>query len=250
MSVSKKKRQPAALLRLLRAGADMTLRDVDGKTALQWAKEKGHAECVEAFRTHIGEVAASRSKAPSAEAGGAGAAVGASAAASASSGEGGAEARPSSGAVPEGVVDAAEDGDEAVVLAWLEDGGRVDAAFEYVFSDGLSLSGMTLLMLAMTRGHEGLAEALLQRGADISLQTREGDTALRLAALNGRETLVELALRHGAEIDRRSGSSSSTALMQAAGKGHEKVVDTLIRHGAAIDLQANTGDTALSWAVL
>ena len=47
-----KKRQPAALLRLLRAGADMTLRDVDGKTALQWAKEKGHAECVEAFRTH------------------------------------------------------------------------------------------------------------------------------------------------------------------------------------------------------
>ena len=65
-----------------------------------------------------------------------------------------------------------------------------------------------------------------------------------------RWSLVELALRHGAEIDRRSGSSSSTALMQAAGKGHEKVVDTLIRHGAAIDLQANTGDTALSWAVL
>ena len=41
--------QPAALLRLLRAGADMTLRDAEGKTALQWAKEKGHAECVCAF---------------------------------------------------------------------------------------------------------------------------------------------------------------------------------------------------------
>ena len=45
--------RPAVVLRLLRAGADMTLRDAYGKTALQWAKEKGHAECVEAFRTHI-----------------------------------------------------------------------------------------------------------------------------------------------------------------------------------------------------
>ena len=96
----------------------MTLRDVDGFSALQWAKEKGHAECVQAFRTHLGEVAASRSKAPSAEAGGAGAAVGVSAAASALSGEGAAEVEPSGGAVPEEVVDAAERGDEeAVVLA-------------------------------------------------------------------------------------------------------------------------------------
>ena len=123
--------RPAVLLRLLRAGADMTLRDAEGKTALQLAKEEGHAECLEAFRTHLGAVAADRSKAPSAEAGGAGEAVGASAAASASSGEGGAGAAlSSSGAVPEEVALAARRGKEAVVLAWLDGGGRIDATLK------------------------------------------------------------------------------------------------------------------------
>ena len=63
---------PAVVLRLLRAGADMKLRNSSGNTALQWAKVKGHTECGEAFRTYLGEVTG-RSKAPSAEAGGAGA---------------------------------------------------------------------------------------------------------------------------------------------------------------------------------
>ena len=106
-----------------------------GMTALQFAKEKGHAECVEAFRTYLGEVTAARSKAPSAEAGGAGAsgapageaAAGASAAASALIGEGGMEAEPSGEAVPEEVVLAAERGEEAPALAWLDGGvGRRD----------------------------------------------------------------------------------------------------------------------------
>merc|ERR1712091_313234 len=135
---------PAVVLRLLRAGADMTLRSMEGETALQYAKEEGHAECVEAFRTYLGEVMATRSKAPSAEAGGAGAsgapageaAAGASAAASASSGEGGAEAAPGSEAVPEEVVLAARRGEEAAVLAWLDGGGWVDATFEHTIGDG------------------------------------------------------------------------------------------------------------------
>ena len=211
--------QPAALLRLLRAGADMTLRDAAGKTALQYAKEKGQAECVEAFRTYLGEVAAVRSKSPSAEAGGAGAsgapadaaAAGASAAASASSGEG-AEAEPGSGTVPEEVVLAARRGEEVAVLAWLEGGGRVDERFECDFGDGSRESGISLLMVAMINGHEGLAEALIQRGADVSLQTRCGVTALMFAAANGREKLVELALRHGAEIDQRHCTKGGTAL--------------------------------------
>ena len=56
----------SAVLRLLRAGADVAVRDNDEKTALQLATENGCAECVEAFRTHLAEVAAGRSKAPTA----------------------------------------------------------------------------------------------------------------------------------------------------------------------------------------
>merc|ERR1712086_626806 len=43
--------QPA-VRRLLRAGADAAARTVDGETALQWAEEKGHAECVRALEEH------------------------------------------------------------------------------------------------------------------------------------------------------------------------------------------------------
>ena len=238
--------RPAVVLRLLRAGADMKLRDAAGKTALQWAKEEGHAECVQAFRTHLGGVAAGRSKAASAEAGGAGAAVGASAAASASSGEGGAEAKPSGGAVPEEVLDAAWHGDEAAVLAWVDGGGRVNATFEYVFSDG-PLSSMTLLMLAVICGRECLAEALLQRGADTSLQAGDGSTALNLAALNGFEKLVKLALRHGAEINLQC-HYGNTALIWAAFYGHSAALLCLLRAGADVTLHSADGNTALQVA--
>ena len=234
---------PAVVLRLLRAGADMALRS-DHKTALQVAKESGHAECVEVFKTHLAEVAARPSNAPSAEVGGARAAgTGASAAASARSGEGGAEAEPGSWVVPQEVAVAAARHNNALVLAWLDRrGGRIDATFE--------CSGMTLLMITMANGNKGLAEALLQRGADASLQTDSGTTALMLAAMNGQEQLVELALRHGVEMNQRNGGSGGTALMDAAYRGYERIVDMLIRHGAEINLQASKGDTALILAAL
>ena len=45
-------RQSAAVFAALRAGADTAARRASGKTALQLAKEEGHAECVKAFRQH------------------------------------------------------------------------------------------------------------------------------------------------------------------------------------------------------
>ena len=120
---------PAVVLRLLRAGADMTLRDVEGKTALQWAKEKGHAECVQAFRTHLGEVAASRSKAASADAGGAGETVGrASRAARRLS-------RAAAGQCQRRLCKRLSEATRRRALAWLDGGGR----------DGTSTSFRTAL---------------------------------------------------------------------------------------------------------
>ena len=47
----------AIVRRLLRAGADIKLRDADGRSALRFATEKGHAECVAAIKEHVAAAA-------------------------------------------------------------------------------------------------------------------------------------------------------------------------------------------------
>ena len=61
-------------------------------------------------------------------------------------------------AVSDQVVAAAEQGDEAEVLAWLDGGGRTDATYERG-----EVSGITLLMGAAFYGHERVVNLLLQR---------------------------------------------------------------------------------------
>ena len=51
-------------------------------------------------------------------------------------------------------------------------------------------AGTTALMDAAGKGHEGVVELLLQRGAEINKQSNVGDTALMMAAFNGHERVV------------------------------------------------------------
>ena len=170
---------------LLQAGADTAARSASGKTALQWAKEKGHAECIEAFRQHVQEsVVAGR---PTATAAGGEGAGGTSSGGASSAGSrvaktlspAAAAGRAPSGvvAVSAEVVAAAERGDEKAVLAWLEGVGRVDATYERG-----GVSGLTVLILAAANGHERVVELLLRRGAEINKQDSDGATALMIAA--------------------------------------------------------------------
>ena len=90
------------------------------------------------------------------------------------------------GDVPASIRKAAKDGQAGAVLAWLDGGGWVDETLEDIFDGGSRESGMTLLMVALANGHAELAEALLRRGADVSLLTSAGSCyALGLAAVNG-----------------------------------------------------------------
>ena len=56
--VTGSKDKTARVWRLLRAGADIKLRDVNGSTALRLATDQGHTECVAAFREHLQAMAA------------------------------------------------------------------------------------------------------------------------------------------------------------------------------------------------
>ena len=49
-------------------------------------------------------------------------------------------------------------------------------------------------MRAADRGHERVVEMLLQHGAEVNLQSRNGRTALRSTSGNGHERVVDLLI--------------------------------------------------------
>ena len=103
--------------------------------------------------------------------------------------------------------------------------------------------GEDLLKAAFT-GDLAQVRTLLEKGADIDHQNRDGVTALILSSQQGHGWIVQALLARGAEIDIQDWLGS-TALMHASGEGYEGVVQALLARGAEIDIQNRVGWTAL-----
>jgi ankyrin repeat protein len=99
---------------------------------------------------------------------------------------------------------AAQEGNAHAVVAWLDEGGGVDARCA-------EHGGVTLLMAAAYGGHEAMMRMLLRRGAGVNLQDSNGITSLMSAALEGHTTIVQALLDAKADASLR-GTSGSTAL--------------------------------------
>jgi ankyrin repeat protein len=116
---------------------------------------------------------------------------------------------------------AKEKGDAHAVVAWLDEGGGVDAR---------SAKDMTLLMAAAGGGHEATVRMLLQRGASVNLQHRVlGGTALMLAAVNGRSTIVQALLDAKADASLQN-IRGDTALTLAGHRKHIAAAQLLQQH--------------------
>ena len=87
-------------------------------------------------------------------------------------------------------------------------------------------AGYTPLMLATANHSEPLAQALIQKGADVNAKNSGGVTALMIAAANGRADMVELLLRAGANVKAQT-ERGDTALSIARDKGDPKVIKLL-----------------------
>ncbi|KAL3882819.1 hypothetical protein ACJMK2_029125 [Sinanodonta woodiana] len=75
------------------------------------------------------------------------------------------------------------------------------------------LSGKTLLMTAADKGFECLAVCLLENGAYVDAQMKDGTTALMLAAQKGFSSIVDILVKLGAKVNRQTGDGDTALMM-------------------------------------
>lgn len=85
---------------------------------------------------------------------------------------------------------------------------------------------------------------LINQGADVNVQTPEGNTILMWAAQNGHANIVQILLNRGADVNHQN-TSGSTALMSAAQRGHAEIVQMLLDRGANPMITNKKDTTAL-----
>ena len=111
--------------------------------------------------------------------------------------------------------------------------------------------GATALMAASVRGHTATVQVLLDAGANVDVQNKEGATAFMAASMKGHTATVQVLLAAGADVNAQINNPGNlevhgfTALMIASMGGHAATVQALLAAGADPNLQSKIGATAL-----
>jgi uncharacterized protein len=114
-----------------------------------------------------------------------------------------------------------------------------------------SVDGWTPLHLAAFFGHPELANALLDRGAQVDIRSSNAmkNTPLHAASAGGQLALMELLLKRGANPNATQ-EGGWTALHGAAQAGQRGMVEALLANGADVNLRAGNQQTALDMALI
>ena len=107
--------------------------------------------------------------------------------------------------------------------------------------------GITWLMWAASEGETEMVKFLLYRGADVNTKDAFGKTALMRAAWEVHTEIVKLLLDKGADVGLKL-DDGITALMVAAIKGDTGIVKLLLDKGADVNAKDEFGLTALTRA--
>jgi ankyrin repeat protein len=140
-----------------------------------------------------------------------------------------------------------ENGNRALHFAALENAQSVLQALVKAPNIDLNAKNAvdeTPLMLAVIRGHQAAAEALLAAGAPVN---KPGWSPLHYAASTGNMDLVTLLLGKQAAVDAKS-PNGTTPLMMAARHGHSETAKLLLNAGADILARNEQGMTARDFA--
>ena len=235
---------------LVEHGANIHLQDKNGATCLHYASERGHVEVVSQL------LAVGAKENPDYV-----------------------NARINSGATPlmitcsNGHVNVAtylvehganihlQDKNGATCLHYASERGHVEVVSQLLavgakenpdYVNARNNSGITPLMITCYNGHMNVATYLVEHGANIHLQDKNGDTCLHYASERGHVEVVSKLLAVGAKenpdyVNARN-NSGTTPLLITCYNGHMNVATYLVEHGANIHLQDEGGDTCLHYA--
>ncbi len=113
--------------------------------------------------------------------------------------------------------------------------------------DSQDKNGVSALMVASFFGLFKTVHVLLDHGAQVDFKEESRWSALMIASYLGHTEVVRVLLDHGAQVDLQMEKEIS-ALMYASCFGHIEVVRVLLDHGAQVDLQDEYGASALKVA--
>ena len=109
--------------------------------------------------------------------------------------------------------------------------------------------GRSPLIIASDQGYKYKVKLLIENGADINLQDKDGDTALMWASNRSNKDVVEILIENGADINLKN-KDGDTALILASNRRNQDIVELLIENGAILNININDEATALSMAKL
>jgi uncharacterized protein len=138
-------------------------------------------------------------------------------------------------------------GENALYLALREPSLKVVAALlaaPKTDVDARNKADESPLMLAALRGHTSIAQALIDKGADVN---KTGWTPLHYASTSGHVEIIRLLLENHAYIDAES-PNKTTPLMMAAHYGTPSAVKLLLEEGADPMLKNDQGLSAIDFA--
>lgn len=126
---------------------------------------------------------------------------------------------------------ASQEGHTDIIKLLVENGADVDAKF---------LRNITPLFNATGEGNLSVVTTLLQLGADVNSNGRNG-TALHNAVVYGYKEIAKLLIVSGADVNAVDGLEGRTPIFEGAARGHTDLVQLVLAHGAKKDVRDNDG---------
>jgi len=106
-------------------------------------------------------------------------------------------------------------------------------------------NGWTALMVASHLGYTDIVKLLLGRGADVNLKNRNGESALMRAIVAGAVEVVTMLLGEGSDVDLPTKDGWSALMFACQNGGETGIVQQLLDRGVNVNHQTKDGISAL-----